>query len=99
MVKKRFFKTREDCEVAFEFGPAEAARVALVCDSNGWEPIEMKKAKSGAFRTTLRLPRGRRFQFRYLLDRTTWANDESADSYCRNEFGGENGILDTSPTS
>lgn len=94
MVKKKFFKTKQEVEVAFEIEPGEAQHVELLCEANGWEPIEMKKSKDGSFRTKLRLPKGRQFQFRYLVDRTTWINDEAADAYCVNEFGGQNGVLD-----
>ena len=97
MVKKRFFKTRDECEVAFELVPSAAEQVALVCEANGWEPIEMKRNRKGTFRTKLRLPKQCRFQFRYLIDEATWVNDEAADAYWPNAFGGENGVLDTTP--
>lgn len=95
MLKKRFFRTRDECEVAFELVPPAAEQVALVCDANGWEPIEMKRNRQGTFRAKLRLPKQRRFQFRYLIDEATWVNDEAADAYWPNGFGGENGVLDT----
>ena len=99
MVKKRFFKTRDECEVAFELVPSAAAQVALVCEANGWEPIEMKRNRQGTFRTKLRLPKQRRIRFRYLIDEATWVNDEAADAYWPNEFGSENGVLDTTPAT
>ena len=68
MLKKRFFKTKDEIEVAFELALDDAERVELLCESNGWEPIVMKKAKNGAFRTKIRLPKEQRFQFRYLID-------------------------------
>lgn len=99
MLKKRFFKTKDECEVAFELSPAGGVeRVSLVCEANGWEPIEMKRNRQGRFRTRLRLPRERQYQFRYLIDRQEWVNDEAADAYLPNSFGGENGILDTTPS-
>ena len=97
MLKKRFFKTKTECEVVFELSPKGAQQVELVCEVNEWEPIEMKKNRQGAFRTKLRFPREKRFQFRYLVDRSDWVNDEDADGYQPNQFGGKNGILDTSP--
>jgi 1,4-alpha-glucan branching enzyme len=97
VLKKRFFKTKDDCEVAFELAPTDAEQVALVCEANGWEPIAMKKNRQGRFRTRLRLPKERQFQFRYLVDSSAWVNDEAADAYRPNSFGGENGILDTTP--
>jgi hypothetical protein len=47
----------------------------------------------------LRVPKEQQFQFRYLVDHTTWVNDETADAYCANEFGGQNGVLDTTQSS
>jgi 1,4-alpha-glucan branching enzyme len=98
VVKKRFFKTKDECEVEFVLATAQAREVALVCEANGWEPIEMKKNRKGTFRTRLRLPKEQQFQFRYLVDGEAWINDETADAYRPNQFGGENGILDTTPT-
>ena len=97
MLKKRFFKTKNDCEVAFEVAVEDAERVALVCESNGWEPIPMTKAKkTGMFRTRVRLPKESEFQFRYLVDDQAWLNDDAADDYQPNGFGGSNGVLVTS---
>ena len=99
MIKKKFFKTRDECEVTFECAPAQAESVELVCEANGWQPISMKKKKGGAFRTRLRLPRDSQFEFRYLLDGRTWANDEAADSYAANVYGSDNGVVFTRPSS
>lgn len=99
MVKKKFFKTKDECEVSFELDSTGAERVDLLCEANGWKPIPMKKAKSGPFRARMRLPKERRFQFRYLVDRRSWVNDETADAYQPNEFGGQNGVLDTASSS
>jgi 1,4-alpha-glucan branching enzyme len=100
MVKKRFLKTKGEYEVTFELAADGAENVELVCNVNGWEPIEMKRAKTGPFRAKLRLPKDGRFEFRYLVDHQSWVNDETADDYCTNRFGGQNGILDTtSPAS
>ncbi len=95
MLKKRFFKTKPECEVSFELAHAPARTVELVCESNGWEPIAMKRAGNDRFRARVRLPDERRYQFRYLVDGMTWVNDEAADAYQRNEFGGENSVLST----
>ncbi len=96
MLKKRFFKTKDECEVAFEIA-TEADRIELICEANGWKPIAMKKAKGGAFRTRIRLPKEREFQFRYLVDGKSWLNDDRADSYTVNEFGVKNSVLSTAP--
>ena len=96
MLQKKFFKTNDLCEVSFEY-EAEAKEVALVSESNGWQPVEMKKRKKdGVFYTKLRLPKDSQFQFRYLVNNHSWSNDTAADSYVANEFGGENGVVVTS---
>jgi 1,4-alpha-glucan branching enzyme len=99
MVKKRFFKTKNDCEVAFELDSSEAKQVELVCEANGWKPIPMKKAKTGKFRTRIRVPKEHRYEFRYLVDRKSWVNDEQADAYLPNRFGGQNSVIDTAVAS
>jgi hypothetical protein len=44
----------------------------------------------------MRLPKQGQLQFRYLVDEQTWLNDNAADAYVANEFGGENSIVVTS---
>lgn len=95
MLKKRYFKTVDECEVTFEIEPAEAESVALLIESENWEPISMDKLQRGAFNTKLRLPLDSQFQFRYLIDGAVWENDEAADAYVRNEHGSDNSVVDT----
>lgn len=96
MFTKKFFKTKDEVEVTFEFNNAEAAQqVALVGEFNGWDPIEMKKAKKGPFKTKVRLPKEGQYQFRYLVDGENWVNDEAADAYWPNEHGTDNSVIFT----
>ena len=95
MLKKRFFKTVDECEVTFRVEPQEADSVALVIESNGWTPIPMDQLKSGPFKTTLRLPVDREVQFRYLVDGDTWQNDDAADAYVSNQYGEANSVVET----
>ena len=99
MLKKRFFKTKQEVEIAFEIDPDNAESVELVCEANGWEPVAMKKGKSGGFKTKMRMPREQQIQFRYLVNGESWVNDETADDYRINQFGGRNGVIDTTPSS
>lgn len=96
MLKKRFFKTIDECEVTFHLEPQDAESVALVIESNDWKPISMDKLKSGPFKTTLRLPLDSRVQFRYLIDGEIWQNDDTADAHVPNEFGETNSVVETS---
>lgn len=95
MLKKRFFKTKDEVDVTFEYANADAEQVALVCDANDWTPVEMKKTKDGTFRAKIRLAKGGEFRFRYFVDEQYWANDEAADDYWPNEFGESNSVVRT----
>lgn len=99
MLKKRFFKTNDECEVTFEFANATAQEVAVVGEFNDWQPVAMKKLKGneGLFRTRVRMPKEAEFQFRYLVDGESWLNDEGADGYRPNEYGAENSVVSTHP--
>ena len=97
MLKKKYFKSKDECEVTFELDSAEAETVALVSESNGWEPVKMtKRRKDGVYYAKVRLPKESRFQFRYLVDGQSWINDSAADAYVAKEFGGENSVVITS---
>ena len=95
MLKKKFFKTKDECEVTFEINVENADQVELVSEHNGWEPIEMKQVKNGPFRTKVRMPIEGQFQFRYLVDGAEWRNDEAADAYWANEHGTDNSVIFT----
>ncbi|MEM7330834.1 MAG: isoamylase early set domain-containing protein [Chloroflexota bacterium] len=97
MLKKKYFKTKEECEVTFEFDANGAQEVLLLGEFSNWEPISMKKTKSkGApFKTKVRLPKNQSFQFRYLIDQQVWENDEAADAYWPNDQGSDNSVVFT----
>jgi hypothetical protein len=101
MLKKRFFKTKQECEVTFEYAPdqagSEADEVELLCEANGWEPVSMRKTKDGSFRAKMRFPKEREFEFLYRVDHKAWVNDDDADGTRANGFGGRNSVLDTNP--
>jgi 1,4-alpha-glucan branching enzyme len=100
MLKKKYFKTKDECEVTFEFEGDAVESVALVSESNDWKPVEMKKRKKdGIYFAKLRLPNQGQFQYRYLVDGQNWVNDDAADAYVTNEFGSQNSIVDTYPSS
>lgn len=53
-----------------------------------------KQTAAGSFTATVRLPGGRRYRFRYVLDDGRWENDWAADGYVTNEFGGEDSVVE-----
>jgi len=96
MLTKKFFKTKDETEVTFEFNRSDVTKAALVADFNDWQAIEMKFNKqSKSFKAKVRLPKGGVFHFRYLLNNTEWENDYKADHYLPNEFGTENSVVVT----
>ncbi len=97
MLSKRFFKTKQEAEVTFEFAHPGAAKVALVAEFNDWKPMPMTFVKKDrVFRTKTRLPKDKRFHFRYLINDKDWENDYQADAYLPNGFGSDNSVVDTS---
>ena len=97
MLKKRFFKTKDECEVTFEYAGNNAQNAELVGDFNDWQPLLMKKAKKrgSPCRIKVRLPKEGQYQFRYRLDGSIWVNDDNADAYWTNEFGESNSVVNT----
>lgn len=98
MLIKRFFKTKNETEVTFEFSSDANDSVELVADFNDWQPKAMKYSKKhGSFRTKVRLAKNMDFQFRYLVNHHMWQNDHNADKYLLNSFGTDNSIVSTAP--
>ena len=96
MLTKKFFKTKDEAEVTFEFNRSDVKSAALVGDFNDWQAIKMKfNKKTQSFKTKVRLPKGKAFHFRYLLNDTEWENDYKADQYLPNGFGSENSVVTT----
>jgi len=91
-IKKQFLKSKPVCKVTFRI-PEELGNSAktahVVGEFNNWGFFSnpMKKLKNGAFTATLDLEQGREYQFRYLLDKTNWENDEDADKAVSTPFG------------
>jgi len=98
--KKQFLKSKPVCKVSFRF-EAElangASTVQLLGDFNNWDKsaAPMTALKSNDFTATLELEAGKEYQFRYLLDSTSWKNDPQADSFTANSFGEENSVIST----
>lgn len=96
MLTKKYFKTKDEADVTFEFTRSDVSTVALFADFNNWQAIEMKfNKKTRSFKTKLRLPKGGIYHFRYLLNNCEWENDYDADQYLPNEFGSENSVVST----
>ncbi|MBC7235818.1 MAG: isoamylase early set domain-containing protein [Chloroflexi bacterium] len=74
-----------------------ATEVHLVGDFNNWDrrSLPLEHTMHDGWRINLELPRGRAYQYRYLLDGAKWCNDCNADGYISNVFGGVNSVIET----
>ena len=96
MLTKKYFSRKDIAEITFEFCRDDVKSVAILGDFNEWEPVPMQfSSKYKSFRTKIRLPKGKKFHFRYLLNNEEWENDCHADYYARNEFGTDNSVVTT----
>lgn len=94
MLSKKFVKSRNVAKLTFEVDFAPAARqVELVGEFNGWQPQSLTQSKGGLHKLTLEAPAGRAYQYRYRID-GVWANDQGADAYVANPFGGYNSVVE-----
>ncbi len=96
MLTKKFFKTKDEAEVTFEFFKDGSESVSLVAEFNDWQPLDMKYIKKDkVFRARVRLPKDAEYDFRYLVNQLNWENDFAADAYKANTFGSENSVVTT----
>jgi 1,4-alpha-glucan branching enzyme len=69
--------------------------VAVVGDFNDWDPSATVLLKHGReWRSAVEVEGGRRYAFRYLAQGDRWFNDEVADDYQPNAFGGSDSVVD-----
>ena len=52
--------------------------------------------RGGKLEATVTVAAGRRYEFRYRTADGRWFNDEEADDYVVNEYGGVNCVVDLS---
>ena len=95
MIKSRGAKGK--ARVTFTVDPQVGAQTAAVCGEwNDWSAGAdvMHRDAEGGFSVTVGLDAGRAYRFRYLLDGQRWDNDWAADAYVRNDFGGDDSVVD-----
>jgi len=99
-IKKLKVKDKPKFKVTFSI-PKEIAKdfnkAALVGDFNNWDqkatPMNKSK-KNGAFTKSIELDEKTEYEFRYLLDDSTWLNDEQADKHVPTYFlDSENSVI------
>lgn len=95
---KKYAKSKSTCKVTFSL-PKEAVNggkeVRVLGEFNDWdrENGTKMKAQKEAFKATIELEAGKNYQFRYLIDNTTWENDWNADGYIQTPYGVENSVV------
>jgi len=95
VIKSRGAKGK--ARVTFTVDPQVGAQAAAVCGEwNDWSAGAdvMHRDAQGGFSVTVDLDPGRAYRFRYLLDGQRWDNDWAADAYVRNDFGGDDSVVD-----
>ncbi len=95
MLKKKAVRGSESVSVTFTTaGPEWAERISLVGEFNDWDASAhpMKRRKDGLWAVTLRLPKERRFPYRFLVNGSEWVTDSEPDATEANEYGTVNGV-------
>jgi hypothetical protein len=93
MIERRVIAGGE-VELTFRL-PADhpAAPVGIAGDFNDWALTPLHDT-GGKLEAVVVVERGRAYQFRYRTADGRWFNDEEADDYVPNEFGGVNCVVD-----
>ncbi len=99
MFTKQYLKTKPICKVTFKVLKkhiGQARSVQIIGEFNNWDlnAPGMKKLKTGDFSCNIDLPTEQAYQFRYLVDKERWFNDENADAYLPSPFPGiDNSVI------
>jgi 1,4-alpha-glucan branching enzyme len=68
---------------------------SVVGDFNDWNPTATPlRRRRGRLSATVTVAPGRRYAFRYLTEGGRWFNDDGADDYQPNAYGGSDSVLD-----
>ena len=95
-ITKQYLKSKPVCKVTFTIPEPDAKKVSVVGDFNKWNAKKnpLKKLKNGTFKGVIDLEKGKKYQFRYLVD-DVFKNEENADAYVWNDYAGtENAVLE-----
>jgi 1,4-alpha-glucan branching enzyme len=102
-VSKKYNKTTNEVKLTFKVtkeASQNAKQVFLLCENNGWDPVEMTQLKSGDFKVDVKvegkLDAEYQYRFRLVMEdgQEIFDNDWEADRYVPNVFGGENSLVD-----
>ncbi len=96
MIKKTPIKGSDKVSVTFETTAFPKAKTLhLVGDFNEWNPAAhaMKQRKDGTWSITLRLPKSRDWQYRFVANGTEWVHDQESENTAPNPYGGVNAVV------
>ena len=93
MITKTFAQDGTTCRVTFRI-QAAIESATLLGDFNLWNPEAhpLERGEDGSLGVTVALAPGD-YRFRYLADGREWLNDETADGWVPNLFGGADSIV------
>ena len=85
-----------DVELHFVLPVDHPARpVGVAGDFNGWDWTQtLFEEHADVVEAVVTVVGGRQYQFRYRSANGNWFNDDRADDYVPNEFGGVNCLID-----
>lgn len=98
-IKKNMSPSGKSARVTFTAPKVEdASSVHLVGDFNDWDKSAnpLKQRKDGRFSGTVSLDAGREYRFKYLVGNDQWINDDGADRYVSNDYGGDDSVVEIS---
>jgi 1,4-alpha-glucan branching enzyme len=99
MIYKETLPNNQGIQVTFELPSSIwAERVNLVGDFNEWDSTkdEMRQSRAdGKWRISMIFPKGKEYEFRYLVNGRDWHNDWHADKYRLNKYGTDNSVVCT----
>lgn len=96
MIQKNYHKNGKICRVTFKLATATDVEQVLLCgDFTEWQQnaVLMKRLKDGSFSTTVSLPVGQSYHFRYLLNGAYWIDEADADLYVPNPYGSHDSVV------
>lgn len=101
MIEKHFLSSKHDKKCRLTFVLPEiiwADSVYVVGDFNDWNrsALPMRQDSQGRWRASIEVDAHAVYQFRYLCD-GEWMNDNQADDYYANNYGGHNSVVTTYP--
>lgn len=97
MIQKSYYGSGNQCRVTFRYTPdREVSSVNLVSELDDWDQSArpLTRRKDGSYSVSIVMRPGSRYRFRYLIDGDQWENDDQADAYVQNDFGGTDSVVE-----